>query len=260
MKIRKYKDFDTLYKELIREILMNPNEMIDFNTSELGYVNNVFIACKTYNCDLDLGVFGYSKNKWGHLLKTYVDYDRLLEFYDKLHKVSGLSFTYDFKRKYINNGSCLLECVLTRRERHKTWTEAHIMYRTTELQRRFAADLCLIHHFIKELPEDICDIQRVYFYMPQCYVSGMFINGFYEYFEVPYETLDLEHKWTRTLYNTWKRSFQPDSKITTFMTQRKMQELALGLKTYPPMPCKELPGIKGFFDDYNAKQSKKEKK
>ena len=121
------------------------------------------LACKSWECNLDLANFGYKKSKWSHLLRTYIDYDELLAFREKIKHISGLSYTYYFKRKTVNNGSCLIGVVISRTDRKKQWTKINVLYRTTEIQRRFAADLVLIHHFIKELPKECCDIQRVIF-------------------------------------------------------------------------------------------------
>ena len=74
MKVRKYKDFDEMFLKLNQEILTNPYEMLDYTNGILGYMDNIFIACKNWDCNLDLGKFGYKKNKWPHLLKTYINY------------------------------------------------------------------------------------------------------------------------------------------------------------------------------------------
>lgn len=247
MKVRKYKDFDEMFFKLNREVLTNPYEMLDYTNGILGYMDNLFIACKTWNCTLDLSTFGYKKNKWGHLLKTYIDYDELLKFKERLATASGLSLTYYFKQKKVNNGSCLLAIVLSRKDRKKNWTKVNVIYRTTETQRRMAADLVLVHSFINELPKECCSIERVTFYMAQSYISAMVINGYYDYFKVPMEDLDESHPWIKSLVDVYNRSFVEGSRITTYQSMARMQKMRLGLSDYEPLPIETL-SIKEFFE------------
>lgn len=246
MLIKKYKDFDDMYYNLNREFLLNPN-IIDIILSDSGYVNNVVIGCKTYKCSLDLGKFGYKKNKWRHLLNTYIDYEHLCEFKEKLKTVSGLAYTFYFKHKKVNNGSCLICIVLTRDKRHGKWSGADVFYRVTETQRRMAADLVMINRFLTELDPEYCDIQKVVFYMAQCYCSAKFINGFYDYFDVPREELDYSHQWIKQLKKDYEKYFMKDSIIHSFQTLARMQKLALGQTKYESIDLNEL-SIKGFFE------------
>lgn len=231
--------------QLNRSILLDPEGMLDYVTGTLGYMDNVFIACKTWECELDLAKFGYTKTKWGHLLRTYINYDKLVEFREQLKTATGLSLTYNFNQKEINNGSCLIAIVLTRKDRKKPWTKCNVMYRTTETQRRMAADLCLIHHFIKELPE-CCEIERVTFYMAQSYIHANFINGYLDYFGIDFRELNKEHPWTRALINAKKANYMKGSRITTYQSMARMQRLCLGLSNFPSVPCRKL-GIDDWF-------------
>ena len=246
MKVRKYENFDEMFLKLNQEILLHPDEMLDYTTGTLGYMDNIFVACKTWECNLDLSNFGYAKNKWGHLLRTYINYDKLLEFREQLKTATGLSLTYNFNQKEINNGSCLIAIVLTRKDRKKAWTKCNVVYRTTETQRRMAADLCLVHHFIKELPE-CCEIERVTFYMAQCYTHANFINGYFSYFGVPYEQLNKNHPWTKSLLNARKANYLSGSRITTYQSMARMQKLCMGITKYEPVPCEKL-SITGWFE------------
>lgn len=250
MLIRKYKDFDDLFLNLTKEILENPNELIDYSSGILGYIDNMVLATKSWDCTLNLGNFGYAKNKWNQLMRTYVDYDQLVKFRECIKNISGLSFTYYFKQKKVNNGSCLIAVVLSRQDRKGKWTKVNILYRTTEIQRRFAADLVMIHHFIEELPKEVCDIQRVIFYMPQSYISAMVINGYYDYFGVPRENLDDSNPWIKSLISVHKRSFVPGARITTYQSMARMQKLALGLTSYDDLDINDF-GIDKHFQGGN---------
>lgn len=252
MKVRKYNDFDEMFLKLNQELLTKPYEMFDYVNGILGYMDNVFIGCRKWDCNLDLGNFGYKKNKWGHLLRTYIDYDNLLQFRETLKTISGLSYTFYFNQKKVNNGSCLLAIVLSRKDRKKPWTRVNVIYRTTETQRRMAADLALIHAFIKELP-DCCEIERVTFYMAQTYTSAMVINGYYDYFGIPYDSLDKSHPWIKALTGAYERSFVEGARITTYQSMARMQKMRLGMEEYPQMLVKDL-SIDKFF------QGRKDKK
>ena len=255
MKVRKYNDFDEMFLKLNQEVLTNPYDMLDYTNGILGYMDNLFIACKNWDCTLDLSNFGYKKNKWGHLLKTYINYEELLKFHERLKTASGLSLTFYFNQKKVNNGSCLIAIVLSRKDRKKNWTKCNVLYRTTETQRRMAADLVLVHNFIKELPKEVCDIERITFYMAQSYISAMVINGYYDYFEVPFEDLDYSHPWIKSLVDVYERSFTEGAKITTYQSMARMQRMRLGMDEYEPLPINTL-SIKGFFESKMKKEKK----
>lgn len=245
MLVRKYQNFDELFLKLTQEVLVNP-EILDYTNGILGYMDNVFVACKNWDCTLDLSTFGYKKNKWQHLLRNYIDYEGLVNFREKLKNSTALSLTYYFKQKKINNGSCLIAIVLSRKDRKKVWDKVNVLYRTTEIQRRFAADLVLVYNFIKELPKDCCDIKRVTFYMPQCYISSMVINGYYDYFGVPMEELDESHPWIKSLLAVYERSFKEGARITTYQSMARMQKMRLGMSEYEKIPIETL-GIDKVF-------------
>lgn len=246
MLVREYENFDELFFGLNREIITNPWNIIDYSRGIQGYVDNVFLKSKTSDCTLDLSKFGYKLGKWEHLLRTYIDWDELVKFKEKLAHSSSLSLTYYFKQKKVNNGSCLIAIVLTRDNRKSNWNKVNVMHRTTEWQRRFAADLVLVHHFINELPWDICDIKEVTFYMAQSYSSGMFINGYFNIFGVKREDLDYDHPWIKSLDSNYKRFFQDESQLNSYKALQRMQRLYFGLDVFPPIPIDSL-SIVGVF-------------
>lgn len=247
MLFKKFNDFDELFYELTREVLLKPWETIGYHNGILAYMDNLFLACKTSDCHLDLSNFGYRSGKWGHLLRTYIDYENLVEFKKKLATSTGLSITYYFKQKKVNNGSCLIGIVLSRKSRKKKWDKVNVIHRTTEIQRRFAADLVLVHHFIKELPEETCEIGVVTFYMAQSYISAMVINGYFDYFGVPMDSLDKSHPWIKTLVNTYNKSFTEGARITTYQSMARLQKMRLGLSDFPHIPIETL-SIKNHFE------------
>lgn len=246
MLVKKYNNFNDLYYRLNRMFLLHP-EKIEIILSDSGYINDVVIKSKSYYCNLDLADFGYKRNKWKHLLNTYIDYEHLLDFKNKLTKVSGLAYTFYFKHKKVNNGSCLISIVLTRDKRHGKWNHAKVFYRVTEIQRRMAADLVMLNRFFTELDPEVCEIQDVTFYMAQCYCSAKFINGFYDYFDVPRESLDYSYQWINQLKKDYEKYFTEGSAIHSFQTLARMQRLAFGIDKYESIPIETL-SIKGLFE------------
>lgn len=245
MFVGKYKDFDEMFLKLNREFLLHP-ESIDNVIGESAYIENAIIGCRTWNCTLDLSNFGYKISKWKNLINTYINYEELLEFYEKIRTISGTSFTYYFNRKKKNNGSCLISIVLVRKKRLGKWAEAKVFYRTTETQRRMAADLVMINRFMNELPKDICEINKVVFFMSQCYCSSDFINGFFDYFGVDRNDIPYTHSWTKQIRHYYEKYYK-EYKPQKYMTRDKMQRLLFGLDEYEPIPIKTL-SIKEYFE------------
>ena len=251
MIVRKYKNFDDMFYKFNKELLTNTGEMLVRTNGFLGYMETLLIGCRSWEFNLDLGILGYKKNKWGHLLRTYIDYDKLLKFRKDIQETSGMSYTFNFNQKEINNGSCLLAIVLTRGISRGPWKRVHVMYRTTETQRRMAADLALVQAFINELPQDICEIDGVVFHMAQAYCSAMVINGYLEYFDVPLEDMP-DHPWIASLKKNRELYFQPGSRISTYQSQARMQKLALGMLETENVPAKSL-----SIDEWFLKRRKK---
>lgn len=252
MLCRSYRNFDEMFNNLVVEILTDPYSVMEYSTGVCGYIDNMILFTDSWDCNIDLSKFGYKENKWQKLLSTYVDYEGLLQFREKIKTLSGLSYTYYFNRKKVHNGSCMIAVVLSRENRKLNWTKVNVLYRTTEIQRRFAADLVLIHHFINELPKDCCDIQKVSFYMPQSFISAQVINGYFDYFGVSRDNLNYDHPWIRALKLSYNRSFQNKDKLSKFKQLYRMQRFAFGMVEYEPLRTKDL-GIDKYFQGRKKK-------
>lgn len=252
MLVRRYKNFDELFKKLVVEILTNTHSVMEYSTGVCGYIDNMVLFSDSWDCNIDLSTFGYTKDKWQKLLNTYVDYESLLQFREKIKNLSGLSYTYYFNQKKVHNGSCMIAVVLSRENRKLNWSKVNVLYRTTEIQRRFAADLVLIHHFINELPKSCCEIKQVSFYMPQSFISGQIINGFFDYFGVSRDSIDYNHPWTRSMKLLYKGAFTDRDKLSKFKQLYRMQRLAFGMVKYEPLKTKDL-GIDKYFQGRKKK-------
>jgi len=247
MLVKHYKDLDELFLKLNQGFLENPDEYITYTQSIQGYNDNVLLTCESHKCSLDLGMFGYKSGKWPHLLRTYIDWEQLEQFKAKLSKASGMSLTYYFKQKQVNNGSCLLNVVITRKKRKGPWTKINMNWRTSESQRRFAADLVLVHHFINELPE-CCQIDDIAFYFNQIYCSGMFINGYFDFFGIPRKGISKsKHPWHKSLMSNYERFFKTVDQIHSYKALQRMQHLYFKIEKFPAIPIESL-SIKDHFE------------
>lgn len=204
-----YRDFNEAYYGVNRLILKKP-EVLDYRNATMGGVNNVFITCKKTTCDkIDLGATGYKSGKWTHLVGTYLGPDKIEELKVLGEGVSGLSVGFDFLRKTTGNGACMLGIVLSREKRRAPWTRVTITWRTTELQRRWAADLILIHRMLELIPNT--EFDEIDLYMVSAYQSAMYIIPLLEpVFKVDPEELDTEHPYTNMIVHRRKKYFLVD--------------------------------------------------
>lgn len=208
MIIQKYIDFNDCYYRFNKWVLLHPSQgEIDGCQLQLP---SIIIECDSIKADeIDLGKVGYKKAKWKSLLRSYVDMDKLDLFYEGLTKVTGNSYSFDFKSKSNGNGGCIKSLVVTRRGRKKSkWTELHVMWRTCQLETKFAGDLIMISRVIQDAPN--CDIKHIVFHIPQAYMSAMYVSYLVEgVFNLPLESFKpQDHKFYERIrsYDKWKDS------------------------------------------------------
>lgn len=173
MLYRKYKDFEDSYLSLNKEILLFP-DIINFETASMGIIKDLFIEVDNKNLgNLDLGSIGYKKEKFKNLINVYLGNEKIEELKNLGKNIKGLIYGFDFKRKNTNNGSCLREILISREKRNKPWDTITIIWRTTELQRRWLADLFLIYKIIEIIPNS--DFKKIKMILPYCYQSAMYV-------------------------------------------------------------------------------------
>ena len=227
---KQYKDFSEAYFELNRDILLHP-EQIDYMENARGVIEDLFITIDSIACDkVDLAPLGYSPKKWDHLVKTYIDRDKLREFYHLCEISKGISLGYDFKRKDTGNGSCMREVILTRHSRKKPWTKATVIWRATELQKRWAADLILLHHLLSKVPNS--QFTEIEFFITSAYQSGMYVIPLVEpVFGVKMEDLDpTAHPYWKVIRYRNQKYFQPDSPRQKLRPAWRMQDVANAIR------------------------------
>lgn len=177
MKVYEYQDFNEAFYEFNRKVLTEP--IVEYLNTTMGGMSQVMVKVKSSKCDkIDLGKLGYSPRKWDHLIKNYLGSDKIDELKNMGVGVSGLSTGMDFLRKTIGNGACMREIVINREKRKKPWTSITVIWRTTELQRRWAADLILIHRMMELIPNS--EFKEINLYMVSAYQSAMYIIPFME--------------------------------------------------------------------------------
>ena len=245
---RHYKDFDDLFLNFNKEIILHPDKLMSYTQNIQGFLEDVVIDIDDYKCTLDLSNFGYTKGKWPHLMRSYIDYPQLVEYKKVLPTLTGMSKTYYFQQHFKGNGPCLIAIVLTRPKRKGPWKSIKVFYRTCELQKKLSADLILINRFIKELPQECCEIDSITMHMAQAYVSGMFINGYFEYFNVDRKLIARsKHPWHKTLMGNYTRFFKDPSQLNNYKALQKMQNLHFGLVKLPHLKPSDF-SIVGYFE------------
>ena len=181
MIVKSYKDFTELFYGILNDITFNIKEFEDGNTGTNYYIKPMVLKCFSSKCDLNLGDFNYSLIKMKYLVNKYIDLEQLKEFKNHLENCTGTSLTYYFKLKKpkqgttTDNGPCLLNVVLSRLSRRSKWNRCFINYRTTEINRRFGADLILFSKFIEELPK-CCEIEEIYLNLPKAYLNLRYLT------------------------------------------------------------------------------------
>ena len=170
-----FNNFSDLFHEIMNRIV-NDISLHAENTGTNLYLQPMIISSKSSELDLNLGDFDYTITKMKYLVNKYIDIEELKKFHEKLINSSGTSLTFYFKTikpkqgTTTDNGPCLLNITLTRETRKSKWTKCFINYRTTEINRRFAADLILFNKIINELPS-CCELNEFFLILPKSYVN-----------------------------------------------------------------------------------------
>lgn len=222
-------EFDNLkeaYLEMNRRFLLYPDQMVDFMENTRAVKEDLIIKVKNPDATgIDLGQLGYKKGKWSHLLRTYMDMDKFNKFLVLSTKTKGVSLGFDFNRKETGNGSCMREVIITRCSRKKGWTKAKIIWRATEIQKRWAADLILVHRLLEAIPN--ANFQEVTFYIASAYQSGMYSIPLVEpLFNVDWDKIiPEEHPYWKILNYRRQKYYQPDSPRQKLSPAIIMQEV-----------------------------------
>ena len=209
MLYREYPDFNTAYMELNREILQNPH-LVEYLNTTMGGIDDISIKVSSPQCDrIDLGALGYKKNKWDHLVKTYLGPEKVEELKHFGEKIKGLSAGFDFLRKTTSNGACMREIIISRHKRGRPWDTITVVWRTTELQRRWAADLILIYRIMELIPNS--NFKTINLKLTTAYQSAMYIIPLVSpVFGLKISDLDPNHFYTKVIITREKKYYIPE--------------------------------------------------
>ena len=225
---KSYKDFTDLFYGILNDITFNIKEFEDGNTGTNYYIKPMVLKCFSSNCDLNLGDFNYSLIKMRYLVNRYIDLEELKSFKNHLENCTGTSLTYYFKLKKpkqgttTDNGPCLLNIVLTRVSRKSKWTRCFINYRTTEINRRFGADLILFSKFIEELPS-CCEINEIYMNLPKAYLNLRYLTT-----QVVIHLLDENIDMHKKLLKEYYQMSDKKREHSSYKSKRKIERILRG--------------------------------
>lgn len=253
MLYREYKDFDDAFYNINRELVYNP-DLFNFCTGMDGFVEDLIIKSNSINCSLELNKFAYKIGKWKSLLSRYLDYDKWLKFKEDIPNITGNTYTFYFNQHSKHNGPCLIGLVFMRRVKSEPWYSVKVLYRITELQRRFSADLVLLHKMLKDINDtvDCVNVEQVEFFLPYGYVSTMFINGYLDYFDINIDELDKDNYFIESLLKKHNKYFLPDSPLyEKYQSILRLQKLKQGLVIYPPIDIEGLELSGEYLSDNN---------
>lgn len=208
---RHYKNFNDAFLGINRDIMKKPRMFINALNTTMGMVKPMMINCETSQCDqIDLGALGYKPGKWSHLVKTYLGPEKIEELKHLGENCGGLSVGFDFLRKTTHNGACMREIIISRHKRKKPWDTINVFWRTTELQRRWAADLILISRIMELIPNS--DFKEIHLWLPTSYQSAMYIIPLVTpVFGMRIEDLDPNHFYTKVIITREKKYYIPDT-------------------------------------------------
>lgn len=225
MKSRKYKNFDEALYKLSREVFYKPHDIIDYTNSHSAFVEDLVLTIQNTDCTIDIGEFGYRKNKWTLVTKSCVDKKKLKKFYETLKTTNRDVCVYTFPD---DDTIPLLSIMFTKYDNRQKWRKCIVYMKQVELQRMLAVYMVFIHVFIKNLP-DCCKIKEVSIHIGKGNVSSYIANGLFDYYDVFIEELDNSHAFIRDLNSINNTVFKDKNKLSKYQTVKNMQELKFGL-------------------------------
>ena len=234
MRVASYKNFDELFYHFNRDALLNPKEYIESTRQTIGYINDLVFRCSSYDCSLNMGDFGFKKQKFLRAVCDLVDKYKLKEFYKEL-KTNSKCCIFHFKETC----GTMVCIVLKRCDNRSKFSSCDVFFKNADLQKDFAVNLIFLNRFLTELP-DTCDVKDITLFISQGTFSAQYINGYLEYFDLGYAELDTEHPFIKTMIGIKNNHFTDKTKISNYNTLRRMQELYFDLYEFPVVRVDEL--------------------
>lgn len=236
MKSRRYKNFDEALYELGREVFYKPHEIVDYTNSHSAFIEDLILTVDNVDCTIDIGEFGYRKNKWTLVTKSCVDKEKLEKFYETLKTIKYDACIYMFPDE---DSIPLISMMFTRHDDRQKWRKCIVYMKQVELQRMLAVYMVFIHVFIRNLPK-CCKIKEVSIHIGEGNVSSYIANGLFDYYDVFIEELDVTHPFIKDLNLINNTVFRDRNKLSKYQTVRTMQELKFGMTKQSEMRVLDL--------------------
>lgn len=186
------------------------------------------------------------RNKMRQLMRNYYNQESLTEAHDKLfsrldgkkYQTSVAASTIGGAKRGDSQGHCMRSVVVTHFTKSVSkegeFLTVDIMYRSTELIKKFGADLIFLNKFL--VPEIIkgidIPIREVRFYFSNLFVSSLFLPILY-YMKDPVQILEKIRSTDAEFFKrcvTQNRTFlQKEYGHFSYRTRREMHHLALTL-------------------------------
>lgn len=237
-----YNNFDDLFLNINKNIIEQADKYIEFENWNQFYLPFCILETNSCKCSLDLGRFGYTNNKIKMLIKTYIDYEKYETFKKHLYTCKGTSLTLYFKNVKPkqgttgNNGPCIISMVFTKKYRNdKQFSEVNIYYRTTEINRRFYADLCLFYLIMKEMPSDIVNIEKYRIIIPKAFFHTKTVLFNLDIFNA---NIDVDNSVTKQIKKHLIK-FNSNNPIT-YKSHDRIRRKMIGELTYEPVILDDL--------------------
>lgn len=225
MKSRKYKNFDEALYELGREVLYKPYEMVDYTNSHSAFIEDLVITVKSIDCTIDIGEFGYKKNKWTLVTKSCINKKKLKQFYEKLKSSSHDACTFTFPE---DDTIPLISVMLTRHDKRQKWNKCVVFMKQVDIQRVLAVYMVFISVFLRELP-DYCKVKEVTIHIGEGNICSYFVNGLLDYYDTGLEELDSSHPFIRDCISIRNTLFKNKNQLSKYQTVRIMQQMKFGM-------------------------------
>ena len=225
MKSRIYKNFDEAIYLLGREVLYNPYSMIDYTVSHNAFIEDLILTIQSADCTINIGEFGYKRNKWTLVAKSCINRKSLKQFYEKLKTTKYDTCVYMFPE---DDSVPLMSMMFTRHDNRQKWKKCVVYMKQIDIQRMLAVYMVFIAVFLRELP-DCCKIKEITIYIGEGSICSYFVNGLLEYYDAGLEELDASHPFVRDLCSIRDVLFKNKSQLSKYQTVRTMQQMKFGL-------------------------------
>jgi len=234
MRVERYKNFDELFYQFNRKVLLNPFECIDKTRQTLGYIDDLIFVCQSYDCTLNIGDFGFKKAKYYKSVSQLMDRDNYLQFKKNLSStLKSCSFSFNEKPGTIYN------LVIKRVDARYKFNCCTVFFKNADIQKDFAVNLILLNRILTDV-KDFCDIKEIVIVISQATLSAQYINGYLDFFDLGYEELNKEHPFIKTMIGVRNNYFSDKTKLSNYNSLKRMQEMYFGLIELPVVNVSDL--------------------